>query len=249
MRIDGLLSWDAVEDRTRTVTDAGGYADVDQFEEIEKRNFLQGYYRNLTPTQKKYIEVWVEKEALFPMVANVADRYCVSAVVCRGYQSVTFLKKYMDRAEEAIERGQRPVILYFGDLDPSGIQMFEASKYTLCSELNAPCQRKTGIYFNRIALFPEQIPYYNLPQNPGAAKISDSRYPKYVEQYGDIAVELDALHPEQLTSMISEAIELELNMDLYNEERRLEEEDTEHLEEMRGMILEEIEHMSDLSDI
>ena len=112
MRIDGLLNWDAIEDRTRRVSEKRGKPDSDEYLKDELDIFLSGYQRCFVQGQDCYVEVWFEKDALSRIFEDIAWHYCIRAVVCRGYQSVTFLKEYRDRALKAKANRQLPVILY-----------------------------------------------------------------------------------------------------------------------------------------
>jgi hypothetical protein len=235
MRIDEMLPWNALEDRTRTVTSKRGWSSLNNFIDREMGSFLQGYTRCLVQGQDDYIEVWTEKDALFRIFDDVVWPYCIRAVVCRGYNSVTFIADFYTRAERALMKGQQPIVLYFGDLDPSGVQMLEATVETLEEELGL-----YGVEFKRIGLNPEHIALYDLPSDPTAAKMSDPRYKNYVERYGTVAVELDAVHPDQLTSMISEAIASELDMELFQQQKDLELEDDIHLHELRDTVMDAI---------
>ncbi len=67
--------------------------------------------------------------------------------------------------------GQRPVILYFGDFDPSGVQMLEATEETLRKDMVLG-----QLDVRRIALNMDDIERYNLPNNPDAVKKSDRCY-------------------------------------------------------------------------
>ncbi len=156
MRIDENLPWSALEDATRTVTNKKGYENLNEFIESEVSWFLRGYSRCLVQGQDKYIEVWVEKNALFRIFDGVVHPYCMRTVVCRGYQSVTFLADFYSRAERALMNGKTPIVLYFGDLDPSGVQMLEATIETLEDELDL-----YGVEFKRIGLNPEHITQYS----------------------------------------------------------------------------------------
>jgi hypothetical protein len=104
-------------------------------------------------------------------------------------------------------------MLYFGDLDPSGMEMLTAMEITLRQELNAP-----WIEFKRIALLEEDISTYKLPHNPKALKRTDTRANKHLAAYGELAVELDALRPDVLEQKIRSAIESELDIDAFNQE-------------------------------
>ena len=240
MRIDSMLPWRALEDRSRTVTSKRGYETVEDFIRSQMDGFLRGYTRCLIQGQDKHIEVWTEKDALFRIFSEVVWPYCIRAVVCRGYSSVTFIADFFARAEKAMMRGQKPVVLYFGDLDPSGVQMLEATIETLENELGL-----WGVEFKRIALNPEHIDAYKLPFDPTAAKVTDPRYKKYVKRYGTIAVELDALHPAQLQNMIQEAIEAEVDMSLFHMQCQIEDQDRERLQELRDHMQESFDELLD----
>uniref|UniRef100_A0A7V4G6B6 Uncharacterized protein n=1 Tax=Desulfobacca acetoxidans TaxID=60893 RepID=A0A7V4G6B6_9BACT len=134
-----------------------------------------------------------------------------------------------------MKRGQKPVILYFGDMDPSGWQMLEAIKQTLEDDMDL-----WGVEYQRVALTPEQIMSYELPHDPQAVKITDRRYRHYVERFGDLAVELDALHPQVLRQLAVEAIESHFDMDLFREQVAVEQLEQERLASIKQKILAEM---------
>jgi hypothetical protein len=133
-------------------------------------------------------------------------------------------------------KGQEPVVLYFGDLDPSGVQMLEATVETLEDELDL-----YGVEFKRVGLNPEHIRLYNLPSDPDAAKVTDPRYKQYAAKYGSVAVELDAVHPAQLQKMIKETIESELDMDLFETQKDQEADDEDCIDELRDKVIDFVE--------
>lgn len=235
MRLSGQLPWEIMEDRGRRVSDKRGWEDHQEFIEQEVDSFLEGYSRCFVQGQERYVEIWCEKDALSKIFERVAWPFCIRAVTCRGYQSVTFLDNYRRRALAAQERGQVPVILYFGDLDPSGVQMFEATKQTLEDEM-----KLSGVEFQRIALTPAQVKKYALPVDPQAVKLTDRRYKSYVWRFGMVAVELDALHPKILTKMAVEAVESQFDMILFEEQQEMEKTEREHLAEIKDKIIAEI---------
>jgi hypothetical protein len=233
MRLDGFISWKVLEDRVRRVSDKRGWEDHEEFLESEIDYFLEGYERCYVQDQERYVEVWVEKDALSRIFEDVAYPYCVRAVTCRGYQSVTLLADYRDRAREAIQRGQTPIILYFGDLDPSGINAFEASKQTIEDDLGL-----AEVEYIRVALTPEQVDSYGLPHMPEAVKFSDKRCKRYVQRFGMMAVELDALHPRDLKQLAINAIESQLDMESFEVQKQIEQEDQEKLAAIKSQVME-----------
>ncbi len=232
MRLAGLMSWNVITDRTRRQTDINGYTNKKDFIDIEVNNFLKYYSRNLTQGQNKMIELWVEKDALATIFEDVAFEYSIRAVVCRGYQSTSFIKNYYDRAVSALADGKQPVILYFGDFDPSGIQMFEATQESLELEMNL-----YDIEYKRIALNLSDIDNYKLPNEPDAVKKTDTRYNKFVEKYGLYAVELDALHPSILKQIAVDAVKSELDMDMFDMEKEKQGLDVIDIELIRKDVL------------
>jgi len=226
MRLDEMISWDALEDRTRRVSSKRGFTDAEEYlkYKVEGLNY-SGFSRCMVQGQEKYIEIWVEKDALSRVFEEVAWDHCIRCVTCKGYMSISFLNKYRERANKAIEKGQEPVILYFGDFDASGVQMYEAAQENLIHNFGV-----AGIRFERVALNLADIHNYNLPNDPEAVKKTDSRCKAFVDKYGTYAVELDALHPRELKAMAVRAVEVELDMELVQEQKRLEIDDKEKVD-------------------
>lgn len=105
------------------------------------------------------------------------------------------------RLKEAQRIGQEIIVLYFGDLDPSGKDMPVDIENRL--RILGVCQK--GKIVEEVALMPEDIKLYDLPRNP--TKTKDMRNKGYMKKYGiDYAVELDALGPGTLETKIREAI-------------------------------------------
>jgi hypothetical protein len=98
-----------------------------------------------------------------------------------------------------------PVFLYhLGDFDPSGVNAGEKIEETL-REM-AP---EAEIHFERLAVNLEQISASRLPTRP--TKTTDSRS----KNFGNTSVELDAIEPDQLRTLVREAIEQHLPPDQF----------------------------------
>ena len=229
-RIDGYISWNDIEDRVRAYHDLSGWHDSDKFIEASLKSFLKGYRRDLLQSQKKYLEIWIEKDALSTIFTRVAGDYTVPVVVCRGFSSVSFLNEFKGRLKRLKQK--EPLMLYFGDFDPSGVEMLEAMKITLKDELGV-----NGITFKRIALLKNDIIKYRLPHNPDALKKTDTRAKKHIEAYGELAVELDALRPDILEGKIKEALEKEITMNMFNKEFKEYKQELKRLKEKKEYIM------------
>ena len=117
-------------------------------------------------------------------------------MVARGYASLTFLHE----AAEYISTLDVPAYVYhLGDFDPSGVNAGEKINEAL-REM-AP---NADIFFERIAVTPEQIAAWDLPTRP--TKTSDSR----AKGFDRDSVELDAIDPETLRALVREAIKRHL---------------------------------------
>jgi hypothetical protein len=227
-RLAGLVPWAALEDRARTILRPSGYANQQEYIKVELARFLSYYRRDLAQSQPHALELWVEKDALSQIVYNVAWSYRIPVVVARGFSSVSYLHECRSRVEHNAKLGKRTKLLYFGDLDPSGWEMLPAMLRTLQVDMGLG-DLVEGI---RCALLPSQVEHYQLPRSIDAMKQSDPRTPKFkamLRQQGypdDLAVELDALPPALLQGLVQQAIEANLDMALFEQERRLQ--DVEH---------------------
>lgn len=231
-RLDNLVSWDAIEDRARSRLISGGWHDITHFTMDEMGEFLQGYRRDLLQSQDHAIEIWIEKDALSRICHKVALPYCIPVTVARGFSSVSYVHECRTRIEKNAEEGRRTIILYFGDLDPSGWEMLPAMLETL--QVDMKLGDKVEGY--RCALNPEQVDLYNLPHSIDAIKPKDTRTKKYKKMFGTLAVELDALPPAIFEDIIRQSIEEKLNLIKFHKEKERESEERDRLEEMRDKI-------------
>jgi len=210
-RIKEFIDWNDIEDRVRVFEDLTGWHCKETFIKASTISYLTSYNRNLLNNQDVYLECWIEKDALRGIFTKVAGQYSVPVVVCRGFSSASFLNDFKERVSH---QDNKTVMLYFGDFDPSGMEMLKAMETTLEDEMGV-----YGVEFKRIALLKDDITKYKLPNNPDAIKKSDTRTEKHLLAYGDLAVELDALPPAVLEEKIRKAIEAEIDMTTYSEEK------------------------------
>jgi hypothetical protein len=194
-REGGLMDWYAIEDRGRN-------AYFNSYED-DPLNVLGGIEKNLGidpwTDQDHYLEVWVEKQALEPVIARPARKRRVPYMACKGYLSASEAWRAGLRFEAAIKRGKTPVLLHLGDFDPSGMDMTRDNRDRL--EMFA----RQGVEVRRLALNSDQIAVFKPP--PNYAKETDSRHDGFVKTHGKLSYELDALEPREINSVITEAIE------------------------------------------
>jgi len=234
MRVDGILDWDVIEDRVRRVSDKRGFEDAGDYVHLMS-DYIGNYQRCLVQGQEYYLETWCEKDALSQIFEDVAWPYCIRHATCRGFDSATALWKFAERAKAAISRGQQPVLLYFGDFDPSGLAAGDATQQSLRERHGL-----RGIKFDRVALNQDQIEEYQLPHAFEAVKGKDTRVKRFIERFGRFgACELDAIHPRLLREMTVEAIEYYLDMDLFREQQDIERFERRKMAELQERFLAE----------
>jgi len=218
-RYAGLLSWTALEDRTRNV-DAFQHWDSPQERIVSA---AKSYRIDLWQDQPTYVEVWVEKQALADVCWQAAVPYDVPFLACRGFVSTSEIWRAAERFKGHQRQGQDNTLLYLGDHDPSGLDMPRdiGERFRILG---------ASVEIRRIALNYEQVQQYNPPPNP--AKEKDTRYKAYKAQYGRYSWELDALEPEVINQLITRNILSCLDLDLFNDTKSEQEAQRDELIEL-----------------
>jgi len=211
-REDGDVPINCLEDRSRRVLGRGdlGYNSAEEYLK-KKITTLQDSWKSFTmpmwDDQPKNVMISLEKDALSRLVSREANRFSVRTFPTRGYPSFSFVQE-MSRYITNQLGGKPTVVLYFGDFDPSGVDIER--------DLSERLERYGAKSFTvqRIALTADQIKKYRLPPMP--VKRSDARADSFLEEHGDKAVELDALDPNLLQTTVRKAVVKNINMRKWN---------------------------------
>jgi hypothetical protein len=209
-RLCGLIDWDAIEDRTRWVRSIRHFNKPQDAMEIA----AAAYRMDKWASQPRRIEVWVEKDALGNVLQRACDPLDVPWLTCRGYMSLSELYEASKRLLHYKSKGQRPTIIHLGDHDPSGLDMTRDILERMQVFL------RDQVEVDRIALNYPQVQRHKLP--PNFAKVSDSRFVKYSEEFGEESWELDALSPAVIARLIEKAIIKRRDQKLWDEAVKLE---------------------------
>lgn len=193
-RLAGLVSWTAIEDRTRNLRGVNTYESPAQV----IRAARSSYRRDLWEWQPCRPEVWIEKDALVGVISGICADLRVDFFACRGYNSQSEQWRAGQRFAGYYAKGQRPIVLHLGDHDPSGIDMTRDNQERLSMFAGAE------VTVIRLALNYDQVEQYNPPPNP--AKMTDSRAEGYIERFGDSCWELDALEPTVIANLIRNTV-------------------------------------------
>jgi hypothetical protein len=221
MRREGLIPYSWLADNTRWMRKDHTFSGL----KAALHYTVAAYRRSLWDNQNAYVEVWLEKDALAGVVHDITNSYDVPLMVCRGYSSLSFL---YSAAEAIAEIGKPAHIYYFGDYDPSGVDISRVVEKELRGF--AP---DAEIHFNRMAVTSEQIATWNLPTRP--TKKKDSRSKKF----GANSVELDAIPPAILREMVTSCITQHINTEAYNRMLIVEQAERESLEHVVSQWLRE----------
>lgn len=204
-RLMGLISWDAVQDRIRSISPW-----LIQPRQLQVLNGLEKHLAlDLWTPQETYIETWVEKDAQIQSVERACGQFRVPYMQCRGYMSWSEIWEAGNRFLDADSQGKRTVLIHLGDHDPSGWDMTRDNK----KRLEMVCGFELEV--KRIALNMQQVKDLKLP--PQWAKVTDKRYANYAEMFGPESWELDALKPKYIQNLISKTIkDLIVDPDLWD---------------------------------
>jgi hypothetical protein len=173
--------------------------------------------------QPEVIELWCEAQGMAPLITELVAPFGIRVSSGGGYDSVTAKHDLAKRvARRAME--DRPTrVLHVGDFDPSGEGMYETLRDdvdAMLNDLGIP-----GWYtVERLALTEEQVVALSVETAPPKPK--DSRTRAFIDKHpairsvlgtDDIAAQLEALTPPDLTTLIRTAVEERIDTDAYEE--------------------------------
>lgn len=224
-----------LEDRSRRILGRGdaGVTSAEEFLKKRIASLRESYKEFRLPMwvdQPNYILVSLEKDALSRLVSDIANQYSVRTFPTRGYPSFTYVQRMASYIRNRL-KGKPTVVLYFGDFDPSGVDI-ERDLSERLGKYNAG-----DFTVVRVALTDEQITKYDLPPMP--VKISDARAEAFLETYGNKSVELDALDPNILKLMVAQSISSHINLDAWKKKEA-------EIEKLKLWIKQKLENMENL---
>ena len=227
-RLAGVVPWEWMVDRLRRASRRSMWNSPADF----VRDQLDGYHREVWLGQVQYVEVWCEKDALSGIFTSVLSRYGVTLNVGRGYDGWSSIKLAANRIKDRVGKYglDEATVLYFGDFDPSGEDM----------------HRSLQERFAMLGFYPDMpkvaLTHADARRLPGdVVKANDSRGPAFVDKYGDLAVELDALPVEELTTRIRSSVERYIDMDALAENERIQAKQDERVRELADEMAERLE--------
>lgn len=219
-RRDGIISYSQFSDQDRGMSNQTSWRTTDYDSEVEGakeaiERWMTIYGLNRWENQEYYPEVWIEKKALIGVFQPVCRRNNIALAACKGYPSLTFLNEASDRFRVAEYEGKSPIILYFGDYDPTGEDIPRSISDNMRKDFGQEVEVR------RIALMHEQVIEWRLPAAP--TKSTDSRSAAWD---GIGQVELDAVKPAKMQGLIQDAIDEIFDEEKFEELEEREKEET-----------------------
>lgn len=207
----GTIDWRHIVDRSRQVLEERDY------DMINYNDFLTGLVGLFREGSKHWsISLWndqpnrvfilLEKDSLSQLVYDLVKEFRIPVYVCHGYTSFTKMKELALRCDGS----KHSVVILLSDYDPSGRDMKRDAKDRLA--------RYGALDFEvkRIGITLNQILNKKLPYKPSAAiqpkLIHDPRAKKYGINH---IVELDALSPSDLRSIVRGAVKHYMDKNAY----------------------------------
>ena len=202
LRREGLLPWGFIADATRWQRKPLTF---DRFEDALAAT-KHAYRRNLWRSQSAYVEIWLEKDALASVLMDVTDPWDVALMVSRGQSSDTFCYEAAQTIDHAVAAGFTPYVFLLYDADRSG----RVAARKIEEKLQTYSRFGDLTRCRLLAVTDEQITDWNLPTRPAK------------ENADEIAVELDAIPPRRLTTLVEEAIISLIDADAWKKEQAVE---------------------------
>jgi len=211
-RMAGLIDWDLIVDLgRRTVREPSWDNPRDAVQAAH-----QWFRIDPWEFQPIHVEVMCEKQALEGVLGPASKKWGLPFSSNKGYSSASFMfEKGKELREKFHDEHKQVFLLYFGDHDPSGLDMDRDIEHRLEMFMGPGLDNDdmddfdSEIILSRCALTKDQIHEFRPPPNP--AKVTDSRAAAYIQQHGRVSWELDALKPSQLVSVLDNYVEAALD--------------------------------------
>lgn len=235
-RLAGVIDWDAICDRNRSTSIAPHCEDIKEIIQSAK----YGYAVDMWARQSNYVEVFCEKQSLEGVLEPVCSELDIPFSSNKGYSSSSAYYDASKRYLRAALDDKQLHVLYFGDHDPSGIDMTRDIDDRLNLFLSTPLENTIFSEeelasidprpheVHRLALNMDQVNSMHLQSAPG--KIKDSRFEAYKARFGSHVGELAAIEPRVLAKLVRDAVEGLIDRKRWDEDKAREEKAREELQ-------------------
>jgi len=212
----GYIRFEDLRDDGISVMQPSHYSGVEDFYGYLD-HLGSNYERDKLADQPVDLRVLCEAAGMMPQLSRVCRRYSVPVYSCSGFDSLTAKYELAKACAQTYDWRDRPtVILHLGDLDPSGVSIYESMREDVLAFVAGDVPRVDAdevAIFDRIALTRGQVEYYGLTTYQ--AKASDLRSRRWVRE----TCQLEALPPDALARLLASAIEGNLDPEILAQAR------------------------------
>jgi len=197
-----LICMDDIRDDGFRQNQAPGWISVDSLVDAFQHT-AENFTLDRQGGQAQRIIVWCEAGGMVPQLQSVANDYSIPVYSSGGFDSITTQHSMGKLFSENVTN---TLVLHIGDHDPSGVHMFSSLEENVMSF----AEHYNGFpEFVRLAVTPVQVDDYNLPTAP--PKKTDNR-----SFEGNETTQAEALPPATLASILRNAIETRMDMEIYS---------------------------------
>ncbi len=209
-RVTKKLPWKVIVDRSRRIDKPPSWKSVDSLINISLNLFRYDPMLD----QDKYVEVWVEKDAVSKYVYESTAKWFVRLIVGRGFSSGT----YMHNAAERFNQIKKPItILYLSDYDAEGEYFPKQFK----EQMPKKYECKADLNVEKLALTKQQVKDWKLRwiwiPEPKRKHMEKQYVLDYWKENPHQKVELDAVSERNLTRVIEKRLNGILRWDIVQE--------------------------------
>jgi hypothetical protein len=207
-RSAGLIDPDDINDDTRPTSQITTSETIGGYVSETLDDLFSSYCSDVHKDQSVHLELLVEKNTIYPLLRkHVAWKYRLPITSMHGYGSYPAARDVAKRFKDSGK--DKLVIVYVSDLDPEGVDMPSSWKKYLEHDFGV-----VATVF-RAAVTPGQVTNYQLPPDADV-KLSSTRAPRFVAEYGDRCWEVDSMPEPVLIKEVSKVIESILDITALN---------------------------------
>lgn len=181
------------------------YPDVPAYIENVGEIIRSNYRQDLMIGQSVVPMIITGRKNLIPQIRKVADKYSVVVVPPSCWRFRNWIPDFM----KYYRKGRRIKFLFICGKTPQGFEEYNKfikhhSEYFWLNSTKIICLTKA------------QIKKYKLPESQ-LYELNSRRAKKYVDKYGKVAYDLEALHPSDMANIIEKAILRNIDVNKFND--------------------------------
>ena len=210
LRKKRVIPFPWVTDNIRSTIKPSSWTGLQDFADTVREAYRRDFWSELPD----HVEIIVAKDTAAGRIAPVTRAYDVPLHPLRGYSSTSFTWSITQHWRQI----DTPIYVYYvGDHDPSGRNLERSIRESLTEYSGR------DFCWERLAVEPHQFDEFDVI--PLAPKTRDTRYQKFVAEYGDKCAEVEAIAANDLRDMVQTAIESHIPTNQWERLQKIEDEE------------------------